>query len=173
GGVGTGLIVIFDLYNGNNPYFGITWHGSPIVQTFVPYTAMETSGNFADTGIRVNTNGTVDVQFNGKVLFNQVPLPGYAAVAGREFVFGSRTGGLNENQWLDNIQIATITGLVPVSLGFAVSGGNLRLTWNGDGFKLQSTGSLTPRPIVWTDVTGASSPYLTPLTGAAQFYRLA
>jgi hypothetical protein len=173
GGVGTGLIVIFDLFNGNNPYFGITWHGSPIVQTFVPYTAMDTGGNFVDTGIRLNANGTIDVQFNGNVLFNQVPLPGFAAVAGREFVFGSRTGGLNDNQWIDNLQIQTFPGLVSVPLNASINGGNLRLTWNGDGFKLQSASNLVPRPIVWTDVPGATSPYVTPLTGAAQFYRLA
>lgn len=171
GGIGTGLIVIFDLYNGANPYFGITYGGTPIVATYVPYSALETGGNYADTFIRLNANGTVDVQFKGNVIFYQVPLPGYAAVTGHEFVFGGRTGGLNENQWLDNIQIATTTGLVPVPIAFNVIGTSLELSWNGDGFKLQSTGSLKA-PVTWTDV-GTSPPYYVPMIGPAQYYRLA
>jgi hypothetical protein len=172
GGGGSGLIVVFNLYNGGNPYFGITYHGTVLATKYVPYTAMETGGNFADTFIRVNANGTVDVQFNGNVIFNQVALPGYVAVVGNEFVLGARTGGLNENQWVDNIQIATTPGLLPVPLQFRVSGTNLRLSWSGDGFKLQSTASLAP-PVTWSDVLGAASPYLVPTTNAAAFYRLA
>jgi len=171
GGIGTGLIVIFDLYNGGNPYFGIAYNGTAIASAYAPYSAMETGGSYADTFIRLNANGTVDVQFKGNVIFYQVPLPGYAAVTGHEFVFGGRTGGLNENQWIDNIQISTTTGLVPVPLAFSIVGANLELSWNGDGFKLQSTGSLKT-PITWNDV-GASPPYYAPLTGPAQYYRLA
>ncbi len=172
GGIGTGLIVIFDLYNGANPYFGITYNGTPLVVDYVPYAAMETGDNYADTFIRLNANGTVNVQFNGNVLFNQVPLPGYSAAAGNEFVFGARTGGLNENQWINKIEIATTTGLAPVPISFSAGPTGLRLTWSGQGFKLQSTGSLKP-PIQWTDVPSASSPFTAPLTGSAQFYRLA
>src|SRR6266567_4310619 len=172
GGVGNDLRVIFDLYNGANPYFGVTWRNTPLVTTYVPYTAMEIGTNFGDTYIRVNANGTVDVQYNGMVLFNQVPLPGYAAIAGDEFVFGARTGGLSENQWVDNVEIATTTGLAPVRISFTLTGNSLRLTWPGTGLKLQSTSSLN-QPVTRTDVPGASSPYTVPATNAAQFYLLA
>src|SRR6266571_3998104 len=165
GGVGNDLRVIFDLYNGANPYFGVTWRNTPLVTTYIPYTAMETGDNFGDTYIRVNANGTVDVQYNGMVLFNQVPLPAFAAIAGDEFVFGSRTGGLNENQWVDNVEIATTTGLAPVPISFTLTGNSLRLTWPGTGLKLQSTSSLN-QPVTWTDVPGASSPYTVAATNA-------
>jgi hypothetical protein len=105
------------------------------------------------------------------VIFNQVVLPGYAALTGGEFALGARTGGLNDTHWFDNIAIATTVGLVPVPISFARVGNDLRLAWAGDGFKLQSTPSLNP--VNWTDVPGATSPYQTPMTGSAQFYRLA
>jgi hypothetical protein len=171
-GVGNGVIFSCNLYNGGNPYFRIIYHGVPVITKSVPYTDMVTGNSFADTYMRVNANGTADWQFNGKVIFNQVPLPGYSATLGDEYVLAGRTGGLWINQWLDNIMVAPIPGLVPVPLGFSRSGNNLRLTWSADGFKLQSAPSITP-PAAWSDVPGATSPYLAPLTGTAQFFRLA
>jgi hypothetical protein len=129
---------------------------------------METGSSFADVFIRVSEAGKLDLQYKGNVIFNQVQLPGYTPIAGGEFAMGARTGGLNENQWFDNIALART--IIPV-LGSSFSGGSLTLTW-GSGYKLQSTPSLTP-PITWTDVAGATSPYTVPTTGPAQFYRLA
>jgi hypothetical protein len=122
--------------------------------------------------IRVSASGVVDVQYNGMAIFNQVQLPGYAPLAGGEFAFGGRTGGLNENQWIDNIQIATTvgSGSVPVSLGFTRTGNTLTLTW-GTGFKLQSTPTLAPAS--WTDVPNAVSPYKPTIGTGSLFYRLA
>src|SRR5207244_12236766 len=103
----------------------------------IPDPQLETGTNFADVFIRVTANGTVDLQYNGMVIFNQVALPGYTAFAGGEFVFAARTGGLNEIQWFDNIAIATTVGVNQPTLGFSRSGNILNLTW-GAGFKLQS-----------------------------------
>jgi len=169
GGTGTGLSVIFDLYNGANPYFGITYHGASVIQKFVPYQAMETGDNFADTFIRVNANGAVDVQYNGNVIFNHVQLPNYAPLAGGEFAFGARTGGLNENQWIDNIQIATTIGLTAPTLSFTRTGNSLLLTW-GAGFKLQSTPTFSPAN--WTDVPNATPPYTATIGPGSLCYRL-
>jgi len=54
----------------------------------------------------------------------------------------------------------------------ALNGSGLSLTWNGTGCKLQSTPSLVP-PVTWTDVPGAVSGHIAPISGASQFYRLA
>jgi hypothetical protein len=182
-GIGNGLIVGFDTYLNNNadpeaPSFNIWWNGVQIVKKLVSIDALETGGynadpllQYADVFIRVNTNGTLDLQYHGNVIFNHVVLPGYAAIAGGEFAIGGATGGLNETHWVDNIQIATTVGLVPPTLGFSRVGNGLKLTW-GDGFKLQSTPSLKS-PVTWTDVSGATSPYTANPTGAAQFFRLA
>ena len=112
------------------------------------------------------------MQYNGMVIFNRVQLPDYTALLGGVFAFGGRTGGSYENQWLDNIQIATTAGLVPVPLSFIQSGSDLRLTWDGGGFVLQATASLSP-PVTWTNVPDATSPYFAPLPGLGQYYRLA
>ena len=49
-----------------------------------------------------------------------------------------------------------------------LQGGNLIVTWTGTG-TLQASESVTAG---WTDVANATSPYSTPATGAARFYRL-
>jgi hypothetical protein len=176
-GTGNGLIVGFDVFdNGNEtppaPSIDLHYKGAFIATVQLPYQQVQSGPGFADTYIRVDANGFCDVQYNGMVIFNHIKLPNYTAMAGNEFAWGARTGGLNENQWIDNIEIATTVGLVPIPLSFTTSGGNLRLTWdNSAGFKLQSATTLTPPN--WTDVPGASSPYLAPLTGPAQFFRLA
>ena len=176
-GTGNGLVVSFDIFdNGNEtppaPSIDLKYKGSLVATLQLPYQQMETGSSFADTYIRVDGNGFVDLQYKGIAVFNHVKLPNYTALAGGEFAWGARTGGLNENQWVDNIEIATTVGLVPVPLSFTVTGGNLRLTWDTSaGFKLQSATSLSLQN--WTDVPGANSPYLTPLTGPAQFFRLA
>src|SRR5437016_10988168 len=117
----------------------------PPRSTLFPYTtlfrSLETGANFGDVFIRVNADGTVDVQYNGFVAFNKFPLPGYSAVFGGAFALGARTGGLNENQWFDNIAIATTTGLVSIPITFTRNGNNLVLSW-GRGFKLQSRSTL-------------------------------
>jgi hypothetical protein len=178
-GIGNGLIVGFDTYNNNGeaPSFNVSYNGVLLVNKLVPVDAIETGGynvdpllQYADVFIRVNTNGTLDLQYHGNVIFNKVPLPGYAALAGGRFAIGAATGGLNETHWVDNIQIATTQGLVPIPLNFVRVGDSLRLTW-GPNFKLQSTPKLNPS--TWTDVPGATSPYIAPPTGAAQFFRLA
>jgi hypothetical protein len=172
GGIGNGIIFSCNLYNGGNPYYRIIYKGATLATKFVPSADTVTGTSFADTFIRVNANGTADMQFKGKVIFTQVPLPGYTATFGNEYVLAARTGGLWINQWFDNIQIATTPGLVPVPLVFSGSRTNLSLTWSGDGFKLQSKDNLNPA-VQWNDVPGATSPYLLPLTGPAQYYRLA
>ena len=178
---GHGFAVGFDTYNNNGeaPSFNVYYHGALLVNKLVPFDWLYT-GNYstdplqqwADVFIRVNANGTMDLQYHTNAIFAGLPLPGYSALIGGEFAIGAATGGENETHWIDNVQIATTPGLVPVPLAFTVTGGNLRLSWNGDGFKLVSTASLSP-PVTWTDVPGGTtSPYLAPLTGARQFYAL-
>jgi hypothetical protein len=144
----------------------------------VPYSALFTGDlsadplqQYANLVIRVNANGTLDLQYKGKAILNGLPLPGYTPIVGGRFGLGARTGGENETHWVDNIAIATTVGVNSPTLGFSRTGSTLTLTW-GAGFKLQSTGSLTPT-VTWNDVPGAVSPYPAPTnTGTNQFFRL-
>jgi hypothetical protein len=180
GGIGNGLIVGFDTYNNNGeaPSFNVWYHGNLVVNKLVSIDQLETGGysadpllQYADVYIRVNTNGTLDLQYHGNIIFNKLVLPGYAALAGGEFALGGATGGLNETHWFDNIQIATTVGLVPIPLNFSRVGNDIRFTW-GDGFKLQSTLNLSPTS-VWTDVPGATSPYIATNNTPTKYFRLA
>ena len=175
-GSGTGLIISFDIYdNGNEtppaPSIDARYNGQTVATVHLPYQQMETGAEFADFVIRVETDGTLDLQFKNMVIFNNVQLPGFAPATGASFGIGARTGGLNENQWIDNLAISTTTGAVAPSINFAVSGGgtSLNLTWP-QGFWLQSTAALSP--INWAYVAGASSPLNVPTSSGAQFYRL-
>jgi hypothetical protein len=174
------LIVGLITYAGrpDGPSFNVWYRGNRLVNQLVPYSALFTGDlsadplqQYANLIIRVNENGTLDLQYKGKAIFNALPLPGYTALAGGRFGLGARTGGENETHWVDNFAIATTTGLTPVPIGFTQVGNNLRLTWAGDGFKLQSTPSVNP--VNWTDVPGAVSPYTAVTTNSALFYRLA
>jgi hypothetical protein len=126
---------------------------------------------YADVFIRVNVNGTLDLQYHGNAIFAGLPLPGYSALVGGEFAIGAATGGENETHWFDNIQIATTAGLVPVPLNFTRTGNSLRSTWTATGFKLQSATSLFPSN--WQDVAGATSPFVADASAGTKFYRLA
>jgi uncharacterized repeat protein (TIGR01451 family) len=61
------------------------------------------------------------------------------------------------------------TNIASAEWGLVGNLARLVLTWPA-GYKLQST--LTLNPSTWTDVTGATSPYLPPNTNSAQFFRL-
>jgi hypothetical protein len=181
GGRGDGVSVGLITYAGRSdgPSFNVWYNGTRLVNKIVPYSALFTgdlgtdpTNQYAMLVFRVNENGTLDMQYKGNPIFNALPIPGYSAMVGGRFGIGARTGGENESQWFDNIQIATTPGLVPVPLVFSGSRTSLKLTWSGNGFKLQSKDNLNPA-VQWNDVPGATSPYTLPLTGPAQFYRLA
>ena len=180
-GIGNGLIVSADTFINDNanpeaPSFNVYWNGSLVVKKLVPLDAIYTGNynadptlQYADVFIRVNSNGTLDMQYHGNVIFNHLVLPGYFLIAGGVFALGGATGGLNETHWVDNIAISTTNAPTAPTLGATRNGNNLSLTWPA-GFKLQSTPKLVPS--TWTDVTGATSPYIAPNTNSAQFFRL-
>jgi hypothetical protein len=182
-GIGNGLIVSADTFINDNsnpeaPSFNVYWNGAPVVKKLVPLDAIYTGNynpdptlQYADVFIRVNSNGTLDVQYHGNVIFNHLVLPGYSSIAGGVFALGGATGGLNETHWVDNIAIKTTVGANAPTLGAARNGNSLSLTWP-PGFKLQSATRVAPAPVPWTDVTGATSPYTAPNTNSAQYFRL-
>jgi hypothetical protein len=179
GGIGDGLIVGLITYAGraDGPSFYVTYRGNNLFQRLVPYSALFTGDlsadplqQYATLAIRINENGTLDLQYKGNAILNALPLPGHTPISGDRFGLGSRTGGENETHWIDDIQIATTVSVTGPTLGFARVGNSLQLTWD-TGFKLQSTPSLSP--VNWTDVSGATPPYTTPMTRDSQYFRLA
>ena len=122
GGQGDGLIVSLITYAGrpDGPSFNVWYQANHLVNDLVPYSELFTGDlsadpfeQYANLLIRVNDNGTLDLQYKDRAIFSGLPLPGYTAMAGGRFGLGARTGGENETHWVDSIQIATTTGLVP------------------------------------------------------------
>src|SRR6266480_705760 len=129
-GTGSGLSVGFDIFN-NDTIFGITppaeatpapsidirYNNQLIASTAVPLSFIETGDSYGEVIIQLDTDGTIDVAYRGVVVHDNVLIPGFSSIAGGRFALAGRTGGLNENQWMDNLQITTDT-----------TPGNLRIT---------------------------------------------
>jgi hypothetical protein len=172
-GVGGGLIVSIDTYDnggGEAPAIDLLYKGNSIAHVKLPITALLTGDNYADVGIRLESDGTVDLQYNGQQILNNVQLPNFAPMAGGFFALGGRTGGSSEDAWIDDLKIVTTSGAVGTTMNVALNAdGSLNITWTGGG-TLQSAPSVNGP---WSDVTGATSPATVQTSGAMQFFRVA
>lgn len=171
-GAGEGLTVSFDTYDnaaGEAPAFDILWKGTIIATAKVPIATLLTDDAFADVTIRLEADGTVDLQYDGLAIFNNVQLPNFAAQTDAYFAFGGRTGGLNANQWIDDIKIVTGTGAAPAELDIARNqDGSVTITWAGGGM-LQAAPTVTGP---WDDQEGVNSPATIQTSGQMQFFRV-
>ena len=135
-GAGTSLTVAFDTYqNGASDLIGIDlkWRGAEIATfpmnvsnlvtwpTYVPVTIQMTSS----TANATYTDGNVTVVFNGTNIYTNVTLAGFLPLQGR-FGLGARTGGSDENCWLENLGITTVPVTLPYVQSFAPTGPNVR-----------------------------------------------
>jgi hypothetical protein len=173
GGAGTGLTVGFDTYkNGDekSPAIQVSFGGNIVVRKPVPYSWIATGDGFADLYLHVDADGTLDLQYNGNPIFDNLPFPGYAPISGGLFAIGAGTGGLYEEHWFDDIQIATGTGAAPATVTATVVPGKIHLEWTGGGV-LQSSPTLGPTAD-WTDITGAVSGYEADTAGTGLFFRV-
>ncbi len=116
-GVGSGLNVCFDIYDNTdaNPYNGVgeapaitlKWGGKVVGESKVALSDITTGDAFADVIVRLTPDGLLDVAWNGKVLMYRTPVPGFGSISSGRFGFYARTGGLNANQWVDNLRLYT------------------------------------------------------------------
>jgi hypothetical protein len=150
-GAGSGLIVSFDTYdNGTTevaPEIAIRYKLTDVATRPFDISVMRTDGGttpvFKQIGVRVNRNGTLDLYYGDTAVYRGLPLPNYTPFVAGRFGWGARTGGLNDNHWVDSIKIALNTQPVVTAptIGYSLSGGNIVLTWQGGG-TLQSTTGL-------------------------------
>ena len=173
-GAGSDLIVAFDTYdntdaNPNNgvgeaPAIEVRFGGVSLATNMVLLSFLQTEGAFVDVAIRVQADGTIDVVYDNQIVFYNLRLPGYNGLVAAQFGWGGRTGGANDNHWIDDIQIAVDTE-PPPTVTAVRSGGDFVITYAG---VLQSAPNVEGP---YADVPGAVSPHLVPLTGTAQFFR--
>ncbi len=104
-----GITVSFDIYdNGGSeaPAIDVKVNGNTVAhKSFTIFDML--SDNFVPVNIQLNKNGSLNVSFKGNVVYTNLFLEGFAPIAGGKFAFGARTGGLNANQWVDDLSITT------------------------------------------------------------------
>jgi hypothetical protein len=105
-GAGTGLTVSFDSFdNGGGEAPAIDAKVGGVVVASVPGSGVFRTGDFVDVRIHRDSDGTLDVSVNDAAIFNNLAT-GLSATSGR-FGFGARTGGFNDNHFIDNLAITT------------------------------------------------------------------
>lgn len=172
-GAGGGLIIGFDTYdNGTSevaPEITVRYQGQDVATRPFPITVLRTGDLFKPIGVRVGRTGLLDLYYGETAVYRGLALPGYTPFGEGRFAWGARTGGLNDNHWMDELAISLNTQPAedPV-LSLSILNGDIRVTWTGSGI-LQSTSAF---PTGWSDVAGATSGYTVPASGGTLFFRL-
>ncbi|HXJ57315.1 MAG TPA: carbohydrate-binding protein [Verrucomicrobiae bacterium] len=79
-------------------------------------------GTWVDLEVNLSACGSVSVRYKGLDIFKDV-VTGYTSREGR-FVLGARTGGANDNNWIDDLQITTTVGANAPRVASALPAGN-------------------------------------------------
>ncbi len=128
-GFGSGLTITFDTWDNaapdTAPAIEVRYHGAvvavqsmagnredarPLATPFV-YDAngnalsLDTSNTFVNVLISIAPDGKLDLYYRDQIIFQNLQLPGYTPFVGANFGFGARTGGANENAWIDDLCI--------------------------------------------------------------------
>jgi len=186
-GAGTGLSVTVDTFNNGFPDIvglEIGWKGVDLASLPLPKDASPAGirkGVFVDDDLTVTPGGFVTWNHDGNIL--TATLPGFGAgIAGGGFLFAARTGGANDNQWIDdlciNVDPCLCNPFTIVRDPNDPTHNGLVIQWCFPG-RLQCTQELGPNAN-WQDVTDPAtgqpvpSPYLIPNPAkGARFYRTA
>ncbi|MFA7256985.1 MAG: hypothetical protein WC047_05365 [Kiritimatiellales bacterium] len=72
-----------------------------------PVIASSLSGPFQSVFINWDANG-LDVTYGGTAVFTDLDISGFTPLTGAQFAFAARTGGENEDVFIDNVNINTI-----------------------------------------------------------------
>lgn len=176
-GAGSGLIVSFDTYdNGTTevaPEITIRYKSTDVATRPFDISVLRTdegqTPKFEQIGVRVNRAGTLDLYYGDTAVYRGLALPNYTPFAAGRFGWGARTGGLNDNHWVDDIKISLNTQpAAGPTMVITRTGQNITITWPGGGTLEQSTAL----PGGWTTVQGATSGYTVPTEGQAKFFRV-
>jgi len=117
-GTGTGLSVNIDTFDNGvaldpaGTGIEIKWAGNIIASTHINkdnagdgiYLRKDT---FVDAAVSVSPSGFVVFVYDGITVSAQIPA--FAGLEANQYMFTARTGGANDNQWIDDLRIVTQT----------------------------------------------------------------
>src|SRR5262249_37035808 len=83
-----------------------------VAHTPVPIDLL-TRDTFVEVRLQVKEDGTLDLMFDGQMIYTNLALPGYTPLTGARFALGARRGGAFETQEVDDFAL-TLTGDGPV-----------------------------------------------------------
>lgn len=110
-GIGSGLSVCFDTYEGDpeslESVVSVKWNYQTVASQPLPYFVVPgEDGTFSDVFIRMNGDGTVDVTYDCFNIFTRLALPNFRPIANSQFGLGARTGAIYESHSIDDLAIA-------------------------------------------------------------------
>ena len=106
--VDDGLIIAWDTYNngGDDPSVEVFSDGVSVGNYLHNYGS--TSGDWVPVVIHWDANG-LDLTYDGSTLATNLATPGFSPSTGDRFAFSGRTGGANQNSYLDDVSVTTVT----------------------------------------------------------------
>jgi|GEM_PF-665730 len=131
-----GLTVVFDIFNNGGtvaeaPAIDLKWNGVTVAHKLLPIGTITTlfPNAFVPVKIHANPDGKVTLTYNNVVVYQDMPIyhvDDFTLGNGWRVGFGARTGGSNDNQWIDDLVITTtltdatsgqpyITAIAPVN----------------------------------------------------------
>lgn len=164
--------LVADLMGTTGNYIGLGggpsgYTGAPAFQNGVDYTAVFTVTRTAASSVTfdVNISGGGTNWTHSRV-DDDYAYPRFDAIGIR-----SASAALAADSFeISRLRVEVVSAApAPEALNIAASGGNVTLTWANPAFTLQAAPNVTG---TYTNVTGATSPYTVPASGAARFFRL-
>lgn len=114
---GSTLAVTFITYPGSNPdkYIGARVNTTGVGSNVSPYNNVPvyvapdiTTDKFRNVSVSYSTATGLSVAYGGTTVYNNTSIAGFTPQAGYTFGFAARTGGSDEDVFIDNLNISTI-----------------------------------------------------------------